>query len=227
MLRSGVALLLLLAPSAALAQVRQLPAAPAGNLAEQVAPSHKDLVAKVVNRPTLTARFAEPAFVAPLAVYEWMLDHPDRVSLAWPRMGVACAEITDKGNGRFGWTDEHGSEVTWQPVGKSPGQVIWYASGRVKPAALVPMVPVKAVAVLKYPHTPTEQAGAAKLSPELNVYVLTDSRAANALLRMLGPGAAKAGEQAAEQLLFFFSGVAGHLYRHPDKTKELLGPKTK
>lgn len=223
-LRSCPAVLaLLLAAGPAAAQLR--PNAPPTGVLELVAPAHKDAVSKVVARPTLTAKYTEPAFVTGLELYEWMLDHPDRVSLAWPRLGIACAEITDRGNGRFGWTDEHGSDVTWQAVGKAPGVVVWYATGKVKPAPLIPMVPVKAVAVLKYPNKPTDTPGAVTLTADLSVYVLTDSRAANALLRMLGPGAAKAGEQAAEQLLFFFSGVAGHLHKHPEKTKATLGPK--
>lgn len=216
-------LVLLVAAGPAAAQLR--PNAPAAGVLELVAPAHKDAVSKVVTRTTLTAKYAEPGFATGLELYEWMLDHPDRVSLAWPRLGIACAEITDRGNGKFGWTDEHGSDVTWQAVGKAPGVVVWYATGKVKPAAVVPMVPVKAVAVLKYPNKPTDQPGAVTLSADLSVYVLTDSRAANALLRVLGPGAAKAGEQAAEQLLFFFSGVAAHLHKHPEKTKDILGPK--
>lgn len=220
---------LLLSAAPAVAQVR--PTAPPPQTAapplvtDLVAPPHRDAVAKVVARPTLTAKYAEPAFAAHPNVYEWMLDHPDRVALAWPRIGVPCVEIRDAGNGRFVWADEHGSELTWQAVGRFAGGLVWYATGQVKASALLPMVPVKAVAVLRYPGRPTATAGVAEITPDLTVYMQTDSRAASAILRLLGPAAPKLAEQGAEQLLFFFSGVAGYLHRHPDQVQKLLGPK--
>ena len=147
------------------------------------------------------------------------------VALAWPRMGVPCVEIRDIGNGRFAWGDENGSELTWQVVGKFAGGLVWYATGKVKASALLPMVPVKAVAVLTYPGKPTATPGVSDIRPDVTVYLQTDSRAANAILRILGPAAPKAAEQGAEQLLFYFSGVAGYLTRHPDQVQKLLGPK--
>jgi hypothetical protein len=195
-------------------------AAPAAAVTDLVAAPHREAVGKVVARPTLTARYAEPAFAAPKELYAWMLDHPDRVSLAWTRLGVPCVEIRDAGNGRFVWTDEHGSELTWQAVGRFADGLVWYATGRVKAAALLPMVPVKAVAVVRYPA-----AGAGELKPEVAVYFQSESRAANAVMRMLGPAAPKAAEDGAEQLLYFFSGVAGYLQKHPEKVQTMLGPK--
>ena len=56
--------------------------------------------------------------------------------------------ITDTGNGSFTWTDENGSEVVWRSVGTFPDGLVWYATGKVKPAVAAPSVPVKAVAVL-------------------------------------------------------------------------------
>jgi hypothetical protein len=213
---------LLLAAAPAAAQTRSAASAPAARVAvtDAVSPAFRDAVGKVLKAPTVTARFAEEAFLAHANVYQWMLDHPDRVSLAWGRLQVPCVEITDLGNGRFSWTDEHGSELTWQAVGRFADGLVWYATGKVKPAALLPMVQVRAVVVLRHPA-----AGANALKPEVAAYVQTDSRAANAILRMLGPAAPKLAEQGAEQLLYFFSGVARYLAKHPDQVQAVLAPK--
>ena len=49
-------------------------------------------IAKVVQSPTMTAK--GPAEEFPANFYEWLLDHPDRVALAWRRLGVPCVGIT-------------------------------------------------------------------------------------------------------------------------------------
>lgn len=186
---------------------------------------HRDAVAKVMTKPTLTAKYTEEPFEAHARVYPWLLENPDRVSLAWKRLNVPCVEIANAGKDQFAWTDENGSQLTWQSVAKLSDGLVWYATGKVKAATLLPMVPVKAVAVVKYPSQPTKTEGVVKLTPEASVYLLSESRAANAVLRMVGPAAPKMAEDGAEQLLFFFSGVATHLKENPDKVPTLLAPK--
>lgn len=186
---------------------------------------HRDAVAKVMTKPTLTAKYTEEPFEAHAHVYPWLLEHPDRVALAWKRLNVPCVEIATAGKDQFAWTDENGSQLTWQSVAKLTDGLVWYATGKVKAATLLPMVPVKAVAVVKYPSQPTKAEGVVKLTPEASVYLLSESRAANAVLRMVGPAAPKMAEDGAEQLLFFFSGVATHLKDNPDKVPTLLAPK--
>lgn len=207
---------------------KPVPAAPAPapssapTLADVVAPDYREAVTAVVRQPTITAKSTEDAFPAHPRVYDWLLEHPDRTSKAWQRMDIPCVDIGNLGAGRFSWTDPSGSELVWQIVGRFPDGVVWYATGKVKPGALLPMVPVKAVAVLHAPRTPAPD-GLATLSPSVRVYLLTDSRAAAAVLRMIGPAAPRMAEQGAEQLLLFFSGVAAYLGRNPDKLETLLG----
>ena len=55
---------------------------------------------KVVRKPTISTRGRVRRVVCTPAVYEWLLDHPDRVSLAWRRLKVPCVEITDAGKGQ-------------------------------------------------------------------------------------------------------------------------------
>lgn len=220
-----------LAASPSLAQLRsksQYVAVPGESaLLDQVAVGHREAVAKVMKSPTLSTRATEDEFKAHTAVYSWMIDNPDRVSLAWQRLDVPCVDIACTGARTYAWKDANGSKLTWEPVAKLADGVIWYATGQVKPAALFPMVPVKAVAVLKYPGAPTPVAGVSTLKPELQVYFQTDSRAANAVLRMVGPAAPKMAEDAAGQLLYFFSGVSAYLTRHPDQVQTLLAEKKK
>jgi hypothetical protein len=210
------------APAAA--QGRASPTAAA--VPDGVAPAFRDAVGRVMKAPTVSTRYVEEGFPAHPHVYQWMLDHPDRVSLAWGRLQVPCVEITDLGNGKFHWSDETGSELTWQTAGKLADGLVWYATGKVKPAPLLPMVPVRAVVVLKHPASAANPGGVATVKPEVAAYVQTDSRAANAILRMIGPAAPKMAEEGAEQLLYFFSGVARYLAKHPDQVQTVLAPKS-
>jgi hypothetical protein len=190
-----------------------------------VAPAYREPVAKVLRQPTLTTKASEEAFTAHPTVYDWLLEHPDRAALAWRRMRVPCVEIADIGHGHFRWVDENGSDITWQAVGRFPDGIIWYATGKVKPATMLPTIPVTAVAVLHAPRdTANPSTKTAHLRPALSVYLHTDSRAANAILRVIGPAAPRMAEQAAEQLLLFFSGPARYVGRHPDRAPTLLAP---
>ena len=121
------------------------------------------------------------------------------------------------------------NELTWEAVGRSENCVIWYATGKVKPGLLMPTIPIKAVVVLTAPRKTTdEKLKIGSLRPTVAVYLQTDSRAATAMLRILGPAAPHMAEQAAEQFLLFFSGVARHIHAHPDEAPVLLAPpKTK
>ena len=62
------------------------------------------------------------------------------------------------------------------------------------------------------------------LTPTVNIYFQTDSRAAATVMRMAGPAAPRMADDGAEQLLFFFSGMARYLEKHPDQTGALLSP---
>jgi hypothetical protein len=218
-------LCLVLAAAAPAADPRAaMPRPTSVGLLDAVAPAYRDAVAHVVRQPTLSAKAADDEFTAHVKVYDWLLEHPDRTSLAWRRMSVPCVEITDLGDGRFHWSDPNGSELTWRTVGRFTDGLIWYATGKVKPGTLLPTVPVKAVAVLHVPREKRDEK-AATFQPVVQVYLQTDSRAANAVLRMIGPAAPRLAEEGAEQLLLFFSGPARHLYRHPEKVPAMLAPK--
>jgi hypothetical protein len=194
------------------------------NLSSVVAAEYRDAVAGVVKSPTLSTRAAAPDVVCTVSMYEWLFDHPDRVSLAWQRLRVAAVPIHDLGNGQFAWTDEHGSQVTWRVVGTFKDGLVWYATGKVKPGAVAPGVPVKAVAVLTRRQKAAKD-GVAAFSTSVQVYVHSDSRAAALAMRVLGAAGPRVAEQGAEQFLEFFNGIAEYVQKHPAKAESLLAPK--
>jgi hypothetical protein len=194
------------------------------NLSDVVHPDYRDAVMKVVKQPTVSTRATAPDVVCTVSMYEWLFDHPDRVALAWQRLKVPAVPITDAGNGQFSWTDENGSEVTWRVVGTHKDGLVWYATGKVKAALATPAVPVKAVAVL----TRTQKAakdGVASFSTGVQIYLVSDSRAATAIIRLMGSSAPKFAEQGAEQFLEFFNGMAEYVQKNPTKADALLAPK--
>lgn len=193
------------------------------NLSEIVHPDYRDAVTKVVKQPTVSTRATAPDVVCTASMYEWLFDHPDRVSLAWQRLKVAAVPIADSGNGQFAWTDENGSEVVWRVVGTFRDGLVWYATGKVKPAPAAPSVPVKAVAVLSRPQKAAKD-GVAVFSTSVQVYLQSDSKAATLALRVLGPTAPKLAEQGAEQFLEFFNGIADYVQKNPTKADALLAP---
>jgi hypothetical protein len=193
-------------------------------LADVVEASHREAVLAVVKKPTITTRGVSPEITCTAAVYEWLLEHPDRTSLAWRRLKVPCVEIQDAGQGSFTWADGEGSELAWQPVGRFKDGLVWYATGKVKCTPVTPTVPVKAVVVMMHRSRPLE-GGASVMQPVTQVYLQTDSKAANVVLKIIGPTAPKLAEQGADQLLYFFTGIARYLQKHPDRRDELLGPK--
>jgi hypothetical protein len=193
-------------------------------LNEVVSADYRDAVMKVVQKPTVSTRATAPDVICTVAMYEWLFDHPDRVSLAWQRLKVGAVPIADAGNGKFVWTDENGSEVTWQKVGTFADGLVWYATGKVKPGAAGPSVPVKAVAVLTRAQK-AQKEGVAAFSTSVQIYLQSDSRAANLALKLVGPTAPKVAEQGAEQFLEFFNGIADYVQRNPKKADELLAAK--
>jgi hypothetical protein len=179
----------------------------------------RDPIAKVVREPTLCAH--GPAEEFPGSTYDWLLDHPDRVATAWRRLGVPCVGITNKGDGQFTWSDGLGSDVAWVTAYQSPTMRIWYAEGQAKAATSLPVIPVKAVAVMRHSRR-ADESGQVLITHEVDVYLQTDSKAAALVARLLGPAAPRMAEQGATQFLMFFSAMAKHLEEHPDQVPTLL-----
>jgi len=182
----------------------------------------QDKVRRVVAQPTLSANGPVQNFAGNPLVYAWLLDHPDRVVIMWRRLGARCLEITDRGDGWFGWTDHDGTDVHWQTALARDGLRVWYAEGSSRPLAWLPTIPFRAVVVLRS-ATVKDNLQGDHLRQEATLYVQTDSKAAMLVARMLGPSAPRMAEQSMTQLEIFFSGIAWYLERYPDRLS-LLAP---
>lgn len=195
-------------------------------LADVVHADYREAVMAVVNKPTVSTKATAPDLVCTATMYQWLFDHPDRVAAAWQRLKVPAVPIADAGNGLFAWTDENGSEVVWRTVGTFTDGRVWYATGKVKPGPAAPSVPVKAVAVLTHPQKAAKD-GVASFSTSVQIFLVSDSRAANLAMRLMGPAAPKVAEQGAEQFLEFFNGIADYVQKNPTKADALLAPPAK
>jgi len=184
-----------------------------------IAPGFRDSVAKIIQRPTVVAQAPAEEFTQ--GIYDWLLEHPDRASLAWRRLGIPCAQISETTPGRFGWSDGQGTEVTWRTVSLSREQRVWYAEGHARLGPMLPSVPIKAVVVLNHPRR-VGLDGQRIVSQETNVYLQTDSKAAATIARIVGPSVPRLAEQGASQLLLFFSGLTRYFDRHPEDIDTLL-----
>jgi hypothetical protein len=188
---------------------------------DEIAEPQRAAARAIVERPTLAARGPTETFVCRPEHYYWFLDHPDRAVAAWRRLGAKCVSITTRSEGTFGWSDENGGELSWQTVYSGPGIRIWLAEGKVRPAALVPLVPVKAVLVLHHQEGKNAE-GATVVEHRADVFLQTDSKAAAAVTKMMGQSAPKLAEQGLGQLQLFFAGLSWYLQRHPEQVDVLM-----
>ena len=181
----------------------------------------RETLISVIAEPTLTAFGPADEFGSTEPMYQWLLDHPDRVSLAWRRLRVPAVEIKPLSGGRFLYSDDQGNELVWVTVGRSLEGRVWYAEGRARGGALLPSVPVKAVAMLRH-KTVQDREGHSVVRHQVELYLQTDSKAASLIAKMLGPTAPRLAEQGAEQLQMFFGGMARHIQRSPQTAEGLL-----
>jgi hypothetical protein len=189
---------------------------------DALSPSMREKVRRVVAQPTLTTNAPQEEIPALPKTYEWLLDHPDRAALAWRRLGVECAPIQDRGNGRFGWSDNEGSDLTWFTIASGPTARIWYCEGQVRAAAVLPLVPVRAVVVLR--HSYDDDQTVPRVKHQVDIFAHADSRAAALVARLFGATTERMAELGSEQLLTFFGALSCYLADHPEKSEQLLAP---
>jgi hypothetical protein len=182
---------------------------------------YRDSVKTTIEKPALFTHGPLESFACQPHVYYWLLEHPDRGVVAWRRLGAQCVMINDRGAGRFGWSDEHGSDLQWETVYQSNECRIWYAEGKVRPAPLLPLVPVKTVVVLRYgEHTGAN--GGKLMQHQACMFLYTDSAGAALATKLLGSAAPRMAEQCVTQMQMFFSGLAWYVHRYPDRAANLL-----
>ena len=188
---------------------------------EQLSDRQRDLARQVLEKPAFTAKGLSESFFCRPEHYQFFLDHPDRAVTAWRRLGAKCVTISSRGDQQFGWCDDQGSEVTWETIHRGPELHIWYAEGKVRPGLVMPLVPVKALLVMRHKELRSSD-GATLVQQQAELYVQTESKTAALLTRMLGPASARIAEQGMGQIQLFFSGLSRYLEGHPDQVETLL-----
>jgi hypothetical protein len=181
----------------------------------------RDAVSRIIQKPTIVAR-AEPEEFSE-GIYCWLVDNPDRASLAWRRLGIPCAAIAQRPDGRYGWTDGQGTEVTWHTAFKNDDMHVWLADGQAKLGPMTPTIAVRAVAVLHHRRT-ADRYGRPMIKQHAEIYLQTDSKAATIVARILGPAIPHLADTGASQLLLFFSGLTRYFENHPEDIRALLAP---
>ena len=181
------------------------------------------LAKQMMENPTVLARGPVDTFTCAPEQYYWLLDNPDRAVAAWRRLGAKCVSIQKRADGRFVYSDDTGSEVIWETVHQARGMRIWFAEGKVKASAVLPLVPVKALVILR--HTEGKAAdGSVIVQHHSEVVIHTDSKAAAAVTKLMGQSAPKVAEQGLGQLQVFFSALSCYLERHPERVEALFRP---
>jgi len=188
---------------------------------EKLDERQRQLAKHVLDKPAFIAKGASETFFCKPEQYQYILDHPDRAVLAWRKLGAKCVTIAAKGDQLFVWADDQGSEVTWETIHRGKEIQIWFAEGKVRPGALMPLVPLKALVVMLHKEQRNAD-GATLVQHQANLYVQTDSKTAAMMTRLLGPASQRVAEQGMGQLQLFFSGLSWYLDRHPEQADELL-----
>jgi hypothetical protein len=181
----------------------------------------RDGVRRVLEHPTLETRGPTEFFRGSPELYHWLLDHPDRGVSMWRRLGAKCMDITDRGGGRFGWTDGQGTDIHWETVYRGPQVRIWYAEGEGRPGPALGTIKVRAVAVLRYQLT-TDARGRTVIKHQADLFLQTDSKAVALVAKLMGASAPQLARQCVGQMELFYSFLVAYLDRHPERTEPLL-----
>jgi hypothetical protein len=179
----------------------------------------------LLEKPTVQARGPAETFSCTPEQYYWLLDNPDRAVLAWRKLGAKCVSIQRRGPNKFGYVDEMGSDIAWETIHQGPGVRIWFAEGKVKASAVLPLVPVKALVVLRHAEGKMPD-GNIVVQHQTDLVIHTDSKAAAGVTKLMGQTAPKLAEQGLSQLQLFFSALSCYVDRHPERVETLFPTET-
>jgi hypothetical protein len=183
----------------------------------------RDKIRQTLEKPTISARGPIETFACYPAQYFWLLDHPDRAVFAWHRLGAKCVDVSDRGEGRFGWSDEYGSDIHWDTVYQTKQMRVWYAEGKVRAAPLLPLHVVRVVVVMHYAED-RDDTGRVVIRHQAEMALHTDSKAVALAARLFGTSVPKLADQYMSQLEMFYSALAWYFDQHPRQVEALLAP---
>src|SRR5262249_6281836 len=129
--------------------------------------------------------------------------------------------ITDRGKGRFGWTDSRGSDVHWQTIFRGRGIRVWLAEGQVRVSPLLPLVSVRCVVVLRHGEG-KDVVGRVVVRHQAELFLHSDSATASLITRLLGASAPRVAEEYMGQLQKFYSALCRYCEQHPEEVEGVL-----
>ncbi len=182
----------------------------------------RDAIYNVIKHPSIQTSTKMDRFYGYDTLYLWLLDHPATVALGWRRLGIPALDIREIQSGKFQWKDER-NQLTWITVARGSAGRVWYAEGTVNPGPMMPIIPVRAVAVLHHDFY-LDKENRTIIVHRVDCYMQSESKIANLVTKMMGSSASHMAESGADQLLFYFSGITRYLYKYPKYTRELLKP---
>ncbi len=191
---------------------------------DQIPAQLRDSVRLVLEQPKLASRGTAEVFPCQPEHYHWLLDHPDQAAKVWLKLGAKNLTIADRGNGHFAWTDNIGSEVRWEMIYDTPKMRIWYAEGSVRPAVLLPLLPAKAVLVLRFSRG-TDELGRNMMRHQADLYLHSDDKTSAIVIKLFGNSVTKSVEQFVGQVELFFSAMAWYMNKHPEMAQALMTDK--
>jgi hypothetical protein len=182
-------------------------------------------VSTIVDHPALYTHGPTEEVLCDPATYFWLLDHPDRATLAWRRLGAKCVDIQNCGDDCFSCSDPNGNDVRWSTIYRSPEMRIWYAEGSIKVGSL--LKPVTGEAILVVRHTEAKDAkGRDIVRQQTDMILHADSKTATFVAKVLGASMPQLAEQYVVHEGKFFSLLAMYLRMHPEKAVSLLAEKS-
>jgi len=188
---------------------------------DTIAPAHRERMRVVVEKPTLARAGITETFSCRPDLYAWLLDHPDKTSGMWRKLGARCVVIEEVRPDSFSWSDPDHGFVNYKLVHRSDGVRIWFAEGKVKAAALMPATGFQAVLMARY-RTGRDGDGDPAVRHQYHLYLKTDGKAAALAAKFLGASAPKLMDQFVGQLQMFFQGLAWLAEDQPARVRGVM-----
>lgn len=185
----------------------------------------RDQVATVVDHATLYTHGPSDEILCDPVTYLWLLDHPDRATRAWCRLGAKCVDIEAADKDWFSCSDAGGNDVRWTTVYRSAEMRIWYAEGSIKVGSLLKPVTGEAVFVVRHIEG-TDAKGRTVIRQQTDMIVHADSKTAALIAKVLGAAMPQLADQYVIHQGKFFSMLATYLWLHPEKIAILLAAKS-
>lgn len=188
---------------------------------DEIPVKFRERIRTVVDKPTLARSGTVETFSCRPELYTWLLDHPDKTSSMWRKLGARCVAIDEVRPDSFAWSDPEHGYVNYHLVHRSEGFRMWFAEGKVKAAALMPATGFQAVLIARY-RSGRDGDGDPAVRHQYHLYLKTDGKAAALAARLLGASAPKLMDQFVGQLQMFFQGLAWLAEDQPGRARPVM-----